>query len=31
MMHPELDQIIAYIRSRGIIAGLISNGYYFHA
>jgi MoaA/NifB/PqqE/SkfB family radical SAM enzyme len=29
MMHPELDQIIRYIRSRGIIAGLISNGYYF--
>src|SRR5258707_14940131 len=29
MMHPELDQIISYIRSRGIIAGLISNGYYF--
>jgi MoaA/NifB/PqqE/SkfB family radical SAM enzyme len=29
MMHPELDEIIRYIRSRGIIAGLISNGYYF--
>jgi MoaA/NifB/PqqE/SkfB family radical SAM enzyme len=29
MMHPELDQIIRHIRSRGIIAGLISNGYYF--
>src|SRR5437899_237780 len=29
MMHPELDQIIRYIRSHGIIAGLISNGYYF--
>ena len=29
MMHPELDQIIHHIRSRGMIAGLISNGYYF--
>src|SRR6266513_362532 len=29
MMHPELDQIIRYIRSCEIIAGLISNGYYF--
>src|SRR5437762_12023841 len=29
MMHPEPDQLIRYIRSRGIIAGLISNGYYF--
>ena len=29
MMHPELDQIICHIRSHGIIAGLISNGYYF--
>src|SRR5215475_15882988 len=29
MMHPELDQIIRHIRSRGMIAGLISNGYYF--
>ncbi len=29
MMHPELDQIIHHIRMRGMIAGLISNGYYF--
>jgi MoaA/NifB/PqqE/SkfB family radical SAM enzyme len=29
MMHPELDQIISHIRSHRMIAGLISNGYYF--
>src|SRR2546430_10085259 len=29
MMHPELDLIIRHIRSHGMIAGLISNGYYF--
>src|SRR5918998_6523984 len=29
MMHPELDQVIQHIRHRGMIAGLISNGYYF--
>ena len=29
MMHPELDDIIHHIRQRGMIAGLISNGYYF--
>ena len=29
MMHPELDLIIKHIRSHGMIAGLISNGYYF--
>jgi MoaA/NifB/PqqE/SkfB family radical SAM enzyme len=29
MMHPELDDIIHHIRLRGMIAGLISNGYYF--
>jgi MoaA/NifB/PqqE/SkfB family radical SAM enzyme len=29
MMHPELDLIISHIRSHGMIAGLISNGYYF--
>lgn len=29
LMHPQLDDIIRHIRSRGIIAGLISNGYYF--
>jgi MoaA/NifB/PqqE/SkfB family radical SAM enzyme len=27
LMHPELDDVIRYIRSRGIIAGLITNGY----
>jgi len=26
---PELDQIVRHIRSHGMIAGLISNGYYF--
>ncbi|HEX8142283.1 MAG TPA: radical SAM protein [Pyrinomonadaceae bacterium] len=29
LMHPELDEIIERIRSHGMIAGLISNGYYF--
>src|SRR3569832_1778871 len=29
MMHPDLDQIIHHICVRGMIAGLISNGYYF--
>jgi MoaA/NifB/PqqE/SkfB family radical SAM enzyme len=29
MMHPQLDDIIHHIRLRGMIAGLISNGYYF--
>ncbi len=29
MMHPEIYAIIARIRSHGMIAGLISNGYYF--
>jgi MoaA/NifB/PqqE/SkfB family radical SAM enzyme len=29
MMHPQLDEIIQHIRTRGMIAGLISNGYYF--
>ncbi len=28
MMHPQLDDIIAHIRERGMIAGLITNGYY---
>jgi MoaA/NifB/PqqE/SkfB family radical SAM enzyme len=27
MLHPELDTLIAHIRSRGMIAGLITNGY----
>src|SRR5688500_2192680 len=29
MMHPELDDIVHHILLRGMIAGLISNGYYF--
>jgi MoaA/NifB/PqqE/SkfB family radical SAM enzyme len=29
MMHPEIYEIIDRIRRRGMIAGLISNGYYF--
>ena len=29
MMHPEIYDIIARIRHHGMIAGLISNGYYF--
>ncbi len=28
MMHPQLDDIIRHIRTRGVIAGLITNGYY---
>lgn len=27
LMHPELDEFIAHIRRRGMIAGLITNGY----
>src|SRR5216684_1864287 len=27
LMHPDLDQIIARIRKRGMIAGMITNGY----
>ncbi len=27
ILHPELDEIIAYIRSKGIITGMITNGY----
>ena len=27
LLHPELDEVIAYIRNRGMIAGLITNGY----
>jgi MoaA/NifB/PqqE/SkfB family radical SAM enzyme len=29
MMHPQIFEIIARIRHHGMIAGLISNGYYF--
>src|SRR5712691_4780190 len=27
LLHPELDEVIAHIRRRGMIAGLITNGY----
>ncbi|HYX70753.1 MAG TPA: radical SAM protein [Terriglobales bacterium] len=27
LLHPELDEVIRHIRSRGMIAGLITNGY----
>jgi MoaA/NifB/PqqE/SkfB family radical SAM enzyme len=27
LLHPELDEIIRRIRKRGMIAGLITNGY----
>jgi len=27
LLHPELDQIVAHIRKRGMIAGMITNGY----
>ncbi|HYL09487.1 MAG TPA: radical SAM protein [Candidatus Acidoferrales bacterium] len=27
LLHPELDEVIAHIRKRGMIAGLITNGY----
>src|SRR5262245_44224959 len=28
MLHPQIYEIISHIRSRGMMAGLISNGYY---
>src|SRR5262249_28912039 len=28
MLHPELDDLIRHIRSRGMMAGLITNGYF---
>ena len=27
LLHPELDHLISHVRSRGIIAGIITNGY----
>jgi MoaA/NifB/PqqE/SkfB family radical SAM enzyme len=30
MMHPELDEIVAHITRRGMIAGLITNGFYLN-
>src|ERR1700682_5344945 len=31
LMHPDLDEIIVHIRKRGMIAGLITNGYLLSA
>jgi MoaA/NifB/PqqE/SkfB family radical SAM enzyme len=28
MLHPAIDEIVAHIRCRGMMAGMISNGYY---
>jgi len=30
LMHPELDEVIRYIRRRGMIAGMITNGFYLN-
>jgi len=30
LMHPELDAVIGHIRRRGMIAGLITNGFYLN-
>ena len=27
LMHPDLDEIIAHLRKRGMVAGLLTNGY----
>jgi len=27
LLHPELDRLISHVRSRGMIAGMITNGY----
>src|ERR1700675_1263663 len=27
LLHPDLDRLIAHVRSRGIVAGMITNGY----
>src|SRR5208283_4126876 len=27
LLHPDLDRIVAHIRKRGMIAGMITNGY----
>ena len=27
LLHPELDQLISHVRRRGVIAGMITNGY----
>jgi MoaA/NifB/PqqE/SkfB family radical SAM enzyme len=30
LMHPELDEVIGHIRRRGMMAGLITNGFYLN-
>jgi len=30
LMHPDLDDVIRHIRRRGMIAGLITNGFYLN-
>jgi MoaA/NifB/PqqE/SkfB family radical SAM enzyme len=30
LMHPDLDEVIGHIRRRGMIAGLITNGFYLN-
>src|SRR6266852_4430730 len=30
LLHPELDEVIAHMRRRGMIAGLITNGFYLN-
>src|SRR5713226_7486563 len=30
LMHPELDEVIRHMRRRGMIAGLITNGFYLN-
>ncbi len=30
LMHPQLDEIVAHVRRRGMIAGLITNGFYLN-
>jgi len=27
LLHPDLDRLISHIRKRGILAGMITNGY----
>jgi len=29
-MHPDLDEVIRHMRRRGMIAGLITNGFYLN-
>src|SRR6266446_4761803 len=30
LMHPDLDEVIQHIRRRGMIAGMITNGFYLN-